>query len=166
MGLLDWAANNERRDSVAHRLRRQRFSLFLSLLQAMEPPIRILDVGGTEEFWVRMDFAAASGIEIVIFNLDQSVIARAGFAGIEGDARKMPFADGEFSVVFSNSTIEHVGTLADQRDMADEICRVGQSYFVQTPHRHFPLEAHALLPLFQYLPPRGRVWIARRFKPG
>jgi hypothetical protein len=76
------------------------------------------------------------------------------------------FRAGEFDVVFSNSVIEHLGTLNEQRWMADEIRRVGKRYFVQTPNRYFPLEPHFLVPFFQFLPLRMRVQLVRRFDLG
>jgi hypothetical protein len=84
-----------------------------------------------------------------------------------GDARAMPqFAAKSFDVVFSNSVIEHVGDYANQRRMADEIRRVGQRYFVQTPNKRFPIEPHFLVPWFQYLPTGTRSWLLSRFDVG
>jgi len=61
-------------------------------------------------------------------------------------------ADKAYDIVFSNSVIEHVGGLRDQRRMAGECLRVGKAHFIQTPNRHFPVEPHFLLPFFQCLP--------------
>jgi hypothetical protein len=89
------------------------------------------------------------------------------FSSVAGDARAMPeFADAEFDVVFSNSVIEHVGGLEDQRRMAEEIQRVGRRFFVQTPNRRFPIEPHTVFPLFQFLPLAARVSLVRRFQLG
>jgi hypothetical protein len=71
--------------------------------------------------------------------------------------------DKSFDIVFSNSVIEHVGPFEKQQLMANEIRRVGQSYWVQTPNKHFPLEPHFLFPFYQYLPHGARRVIAQRW---
>lgn len=70
---------------------------------------------------------------------------------VQGSARDMPFADGEFDVVFSNSMIEHVGDWDAQVRVAREIVRVGRHIWAQTPNRHFPVEVHYGVPLAQWL---------------
>jgi len=57
-----------------------------------------------------------------------------------------------FDLVFSNSVIEHLYTFENQIKMASEIERVGKRYFIQTPNKYFPIEAHYALPFAQYLP--------------
>jgi hypothetical protein len=54
----------------------------------------------------------------------------------------MPFRTYSFGAAISNSVIEHVGTIDDQRLFAEEIQRVARTYAVQTPSRFFPLEPH------------------------
>ena len=67
---------------------------------------------------------------------------------------KLPFGDGSFDFVFSNSAIEHLRTPERQRRFAVEVARVGKRYCVQTPNRWFPLESHLLTPWVHYLPKR------------
>jgi hypothetical protein len=130
-------------------------------------PIKILDVGGTLLFWERMGFTQASGIQVVMLNVTKNATEQDHFISVVGDARDMSaFADNEFDVVFSNSVIEHVGTYADQRRMAEEVKRVGKRYFLQTPNRYFPIEPHFLFPLFQFLPLSVRVFLVRHFNVG
>lgn len=76
------------------------------------------------------------------------------------------FKDKEFDVVFSNSVIEHVGGWGNQQKMAKEIQRVGKHYFVQTPNYYFPIEPHFLLPIFQFLPVKRKVWLIQHFTLG
>ena len=71
---------------------------------------------------------------------------------VQGDALELPFADGEFDVVFSNAVVEHVGGRERQRRFVEEALRVARRAFVTTPNRWFPLEVHTLLPLVHWLP--------------
>ena len=67
---------------------------------------------------------------------------------------------------FSNAVIEHVGNWRRQQLFAAEIRRVARTgYFVTTPNLYFPIEPHALLPLYQFYPVRLKRW-ALRFSPG
>ncbi len=166
-GLIRKLADNRTEDSLATHLRRKRFSLFQSLLSRLPRPIKILDVGGTQQFWQTMGFAGQEGLHIVILNLAAEKTASPLFQSVAGDARNMPeFSNREFDVVFSNSVIEHLGTWAGQQAMAREIQRVGQRFFVQTPNRYFPLEPHFLFPFFQFLPLSVRVWLVTHFNVG
>ena len=110
---------------------------------------RILDVGGDPGWWV------GSGYERQVTLSNLSFAERpAPFEYLVADARAMTaVGTGAFDVVHSNSVIEHVGSWEDQQAMAREIARIGRRYWVQTPYRHFPLEAHFLFPFFQYLTP-------------
>ncbi len=84
---------------------------------------------------------------------------------VQADGTDLPFADGEFDVAFSNSVIEHVPPEL-QPAFASEIRRVSKRYFVQTPNRHFPIEPHYQLPLFQFVPKRVQRELNRRFTLG
>jgi SAM-dependent methyltransferase len=74
-------------------------------------------------------------------------------------AEGLPFADGEFDLVYCSSVIEHVPP-ARRAAFAAEVRRVGRGWFVQTPALSFPIEPHALLPFAHWLPvgPRKRYW--------
>jgi SAM-dependent methyltransferase len=137
----------------AARARARRHEQFTRRL-GLSPSDRILDVGCGRGGLAAMDRTH----EIV--GLD--VREQEGYVGsrlVVGDAREMPFGDGEYDVVWCNSLIEHVDP-ADRMRVANEIRRVAQRWWVQTPNRWFPVEPHVLLPLFQYLPRglRRRLW--------
>lgn len=159
-------ADNSDSRSLATRMRRRRFEVFLSLLKTLKGHVEILDIGGTQQFWDLMLGEDSPDIRVTLLNLHQSV-SSPRFVSVVGDARSMPeFAAGSFDVVFSNSVIEHVGDYRNQRRMADEIRRVGRRYFVQTPNKRFPIEPHFLVPWFQYLPTGTRAWLLSRFDVG
>ena len=71
---------------------------------------------------------------------------------VQGDGCDLQYADGEFDICFSNSTIEHLHTYGNQQRFAAEVRRVGQSYYVQTPARSFPFEPHWLGFFIHWLP--------------
>jgi hypothetical protein len=117
----------------------------------MQPALsRILDVGGYPGFWSSMGCQG----HITCLNLDAHPAPSlpSGFTYVQGDARHLPYSDGEFDIVFSNSVIEHLGTIEDQSRFAAEIRRVGRGYWVQTPNRWFPVEPHLVAPFVHYWP--------------
>ena len=153
--------------SLATALRRKRFALFQALIERLDPPVRILDVGGTEQFWDMMKFAASERIQITLLNTFPVEVSSPHMQSAVGDARDLSqFGDHEFDVVFSNSVIEHVGGIDDQRRMANEIRRVAKFYFVQTPNRGFPIEPHFMFPFFQFLPVPCRAKLLQKFNLG
>jgi len=159
--------DHSNKESLAAQARKKRFELFKSLLNSLERPVRILDVGGTEGFWRSMDFIQEPGIEITLLNIQEIPTTLPNFTSLQGDARSLSqFADKSFHIAFSNSVIEHVGGPQDQRAMADEIKRVAQWHFVQTPNRYFPIEPHFVFPMFQFLPTGIKVWLIRHFDLG
>jgi hypothetical protein len=120
---------------------------------------RILDVGGDEGTWHLYHELTGVLPRVTVLNLSPSYKpADPRVSWLYGDARTLPFGPGDFDLVYSNSVIEHVGTLEQQRRMADEIRRLAAPYWVQTPNRRFFLEPHLVAPLAQFAP-RG---VARR----
>lgn len=160
MGLFHDLRDPDSGRSLAKRMRGRRFAFFRSLVDPLPKPLKILDVGGTQDFWERERYTASETASITVVNLDAPASRHANITTMDGNACDMPqFEAGEFDVVFSNSVIEHVGGIESQRAMAREIQRVGKRYFVQTPNRHFPIEPHYLFPFFQYLPVGIKTWL-------
>lgn len=138
-------------------MRKNRLASFLNLLPAGSSQIRVLDVGGTLEFWTSSWEERCERLSITLLNLTAAPVSGDGpFRSLAGDARDLSrFVDREFDFCFSNSVIEHVGTLGDQRRMANEVQRVARGYFVQTPYRYFILEPHFHVPGWAQMP----VWL-------
>lgn len=167
MTLLQSLADNTNQDSLAVKLRKKRFGVFRALMQQLPKPITILDVGGTQQFWESVDCTDPSSVAVTLVNVVDCPATRENFSTTIGDARLMrQFNDGQFDVVFSNSVIEHVGTWEDQCSMAKEVVRIGKHYVVQTPNYYFPIEPHFLVPGFQFLPFRLRVFLLQHFNLG
>jgi ubiquinone/menaquinone biosynthesis C-methylase UbiE len=159
-------ADNTLPNSIVNKFRRKRFKLFLNLIKDLPKPLKILDAGGTENFWVQMGFTRPEA-EITILNTEIIKTSYPNFKFILGNAKDLSmFKDDEFEIVFSNSVIEHVGDYTDQKKMADEISRVGKTYFVQTPNYYFPMEPHFLFPFFQFLPKKIQIFLVMNFNLG
>ena len=120
----------------------------------------VLEVGGSAFIW---QFARVQP-KLTFLNLLPAIDrTQTGTDLVAGDGRSLPFCDGAFDIVFSNSVIEHVGSTADQQKFAREVARVGKGYWVQTPNRRFPFEMHVMLPLVHYLPPEWQRRVVTRF---
>lgn len=160
-------ADHSEKDSLASRFRQRRFARFRALVNEISGPVRILDVGGTEQFWHDMNFPSAENIHITLLNVEKVPVSMDVFYSVSGDAANMScFADNEFDIVFSNSTIEHLGSWQNQQNMAAEVQRISERYFIQTPNRYFPIEPHFLFPFFQFLPQSIQVQIALHWTTG
>jgi hypothetical protein len=142
--------------------RRRRMDAFFTTL-GVTADSSVLDVGGTADTWT--DLAVRP--KVTLLNMPRAGVGpEAGFSAVGADGCRLPFANRSFDVIFSNSVIEHVGSPARQKAFADEVRRVGCSYWVQTPNYWFPVEAHLLTPAVHFLPKswqravltRGSVW--------
>jgi SAM-dependent methyltransferase len=137
---------------VAARARARRHERFFALT-GIHAGARVLDVGcgsiGLRALEPELDITGVDVIERPDYR-GPFVCADAG----EG----LPFADGEFDLVYCNSVIEHVPP-PRRRAFAAEIRRVGRGWYVQTPAWSFPIEPHALLPAAHWLP----VWLRKRY---
>lgn len=163
----------------AARARQRRARLFRELLEPTAAD-RILDLGSEDGSHIAEVVPFRENVHIA--DISREALARGrekyGFQTVLLDeAGGLPFPDGHFDVVFCSSVIEHVSVdkrdvgrfrtqaefareaYARQRRLAEEIRRVSRGYFVQTPHRYFPIESHTWLPLPIVLLPR-RVQVA------
>ena len=149
-------AASDHPDSVGNKFRNKRFSEFESLISKNFPEnseIKILDVGGTGYFWKNKNFLKKYNVNITLLNLTTEELDMPGISSIAGNATDLSeFADESFDLVFSNSVIEHLYDWENQIKMADEVMRVGKKFFIQTPNKHFFIEAHYAIPFIQYFP--------------
>jgi SAM-dependent methyltransferase len=138
---------------LAARARARRHARFFALTR-LPAGARVLDVG-----------CGAIGLRALEPTLDITGVdlaERPDYPGpfVRADATAgLPFADGEFDLVYCSSVIEHVPP-ARREAFAAELRRVGRGWFVQTPAFSFPIEPHALLPGAHWLPSplRRRYW--------
>lgn len=174
---------SEVRRGLMFRLKYLRFNLFQTVLQPVQAVTRkrrmrmfvsrmnvqadtsILDLGGQPKIW------AGVGLRLNIVILNLSGIAEKGFNShhdityIDGDACNVAeFPNRRFDIVFSNSVIEHVGDDRKQREFAHEVKRLGESYWIQTPSKYFPLEAHCGMPFWWFYPKRAQEYFLTRWR--
>jgi SAM-dependent methyltransferase len=143
---------------VSGHFRRRRMRRFAAELQ-VNGATRILDIGGTPEYWSLLPERP----RVTLLNTPRARADVGDTEWVAGDGRSLPFRDGAFDVVFSNSVIEHVGDAESQERFAREVARVGRRYWVQTPNRWFPVEQHLLTPFVHWLPRAWQRTIVPRF---
>jgi hypothetical protein len=151
--LLFRFADNGSERSAAYRFRRARVRKFAELLEPVSGELRILDVGGSAEFWLAYRDELRRPAAITVLNQNFGEQPRIPWITyVSGDARDLHmFANRQFDMCLSNSVIEHVDAKGQFR-MAKEIRRVARGYFVQTPNVYFPIEPHFLVPGWQFMP--------------
>lgn len=120
---------------------------------------RVLDVGGYVFNWSFIPVRP----RLTILNLDFTAKTGTDITWINADGRALPFKNGAFEIIFSNSVIEHLGDFANQEKFAQEINRVGLRYYVQTPNRWFPVKPHLITPLIHFLPRKWQKRFLRNF---
>lgn len=163
-----WAASRRAREKRAD-LFRGRFKI--------NRQTKILDIGSETGENIKLvlgesDYAPEN---VIIADINAESLAagreKFGFQTVLLDeSGKLPFDNHSFDIVYCSSVIEHVTipkndiwkitdenefrrkSSVNQKKFADEIRRVGKSYFVQTPNRNFIIESHSWLPLAGFLP--------------
>lgn len=133
-------------------VRGARIRLFIKIMRPVHGT-KILDLGGQPTIWDFVD------IPLVITCVNLPGIAMIDhqthhdITYVEGDACHLPnFKFGDFDIVFSNSVIEHVGNSGKQMQFAHEVMRLSNNYWIQTPCKEFPIEAHSGMPFWWYYP--------------
>ena len=154
--IFELFASSENPNSLGAKFRAKRLQHFEKLFfEQKEPkrPYRILDVGGTDYFWKGSQILNIPEVKIILLNLHLEPSSHPQIESLIGDATQMTeFEDQSFDLIFSNSVIEHLYTFENQKLMAQEIIRLGKKYYIQTPNKYFPIEAHYALPFAQWLP--------------
>ena len=145
-------------DAAVRRFRAGRMRRFLAAF-GVNVRTRVLDVGGTPLNWL----LAPIRPRVTLVNMPRAKEPLpAGFEMVFATGSVLPFPDRAFDIVFSNSVIEHIGDPAARQRFAEEVRRVGRSYWVETPNRRFPVEPHLCTPFLHFLPRRWQEWVVRR----
>ena len=140
------------RAPFSKRSREKRMRSYMALM-GIRAGMSIIDLGGTSMIWS----GVSQRLNLTILNLPgglgTSQSSHHSIRFVEGDACHVDeFRDWSFDSVFSNSVIEHVGPVDKQEAFASEVRRLGKSYWVQTPSKWFPIEAHCGMPFWWLYP--------------
>ena len=162
--------------SASRRARQKRAAIFRRKFR-LDETTRVLDIGSEngENINLVLNGTRIKPENVCIADIEENALKygreKFGYQSVLLDESGiLPFADGEFDLVYCSSVIEHVtlpkseiwkvtgenefsgAAWANQRKFAAEIRRVGRAYFVQTPNRGFLIESHSWLPFVGFLP--------------
>lgn len=158
------------RQSLEFGFRAKRFQDVRRLIEAVlaeKGHAEILDLGGTETYWLVGDEFIRDNrnrLHFTIVNTELQDIDQTALFSFQHASATDPalFAGRRFDLVHSNSVIEHVGIWPDMQGFAANTRRLAPRYYVQTPNYWFPFEPHFRTPFFQYLPERLRAALIMR----
>jgi ubiquinone/menaquinone biosynthesis C-methylase UbiE len=140
---------------MSYRSRRKKFELLESVFRP-RPEDRVLDIGASGAVFLRYTFEdvypypqriTAGGYDPGEVLSARHNYPKPSYAVFDGC--RLPFPDKSFDLVFSNAVIEHIP--GQQKQFAEEVTRVGKSWFVTTPNYWYPFETHYHLPFIQFL---------------
>ena len=161
---------------VSRKSRENRAVLFRQLF-SIDETTKILDIGSEDgsniNFYLQGTNSRPENVYLADINESAIKTGKEKFgyqAVLLDESGKLPFDDKFFDIVFCSSVIEHVTigkeevwemqnedefaklSLERQTFLANEIRRIGRSFFVQTPNRNFIFETHSWLPFIAFLP--------------
>jgi hypothetical protein len=148
--------------SLGERLRVSRWETFRRQFPGIED-MTVVDLGGTADMWLRAPLRAR---HVHLINLEPHPAELPDWITAENaDVTDPEVAAklGSHDLVFSNSTIEHVGGHSQRRRFADAVGLLAPQHWIQTPYRYFPVEPHFVAPGFQFLPLAARARLVRRW---
>lgn len=163
--------------------KRKRFVRFLDLVKP-EPGKFVLDLGGGQGtfFYDNLDLVQKHGLRVVVADIYAQELQIAEVRGFDtlllDESGLANLDENQFETIFCNSVIEHATlskadiwdyraddfyekAFAIQKKFAENIERVAEKYFVQTPCVNFPLESHSWLPAFYAYPKSRALHVAR-----
>ena len=125
--------------------------------------MRVLDLGGTPEYWLNAPTRPAS-VRCVNLEVREASLDLPWIECVVGDACE-PQA-GEYDLVVSNSCIEHVGGHERRLRFSETVHAAAGCHWVQTPYRYFPIEPHWVFPGFQCLPASAQMHVSKNWPLG
>lgn len=135
--------------------RRRRGQLMRDCFPGIEQ-MTVCDLGGSIHFWQKVGIRLGPD-RLTILNIDDYVAGPMPgtevppYRVVIYDGKTIPFPDGHFDLLVSNSVIEHVPP-AEREALAREMRRVSRRLFIQTPAWSFPVEQHFMMPFVHWVP--------------
>ena len=147
---------------------RQRRSQWFMTAIGIRPGMKIIDLGGAPMIWGLVDLP----LNITLFNvehgpnasLESERMPQHKFSFMTGDACDVDLPSNSFDIAFSNSVIEHVGDRTRRSAFAKHVRRLAPKYWVQTPAKYFPIEAHTGMPFWWYYPEDVRQALIKKWR--
>lgn len=159
--------DNTKAGSLANKFRKKRFLYFLDIVEKMKKPVKVIDLGGTENFWEQMGIAGNNDFIITLLNLNIEETSYYNIKPLKGDVLELSPSDlAQHDVIFSNSLIEHIPSYIEQKKFAEMVLACNKPYYIQTPNFYFPFEPHFLFPCFQFFPYSLRKFLVMNFNMG
>ncbi|MEO6788019.1 MAG: methyltransferase domain-containing protein [Chthoniobacteraceae bacterium] len=143
---------------ISHLARARNYRHFA---EAMRPDERteILDIGTCDELTPEANMLQQMHphpARITCTSIGEGSGILAAYPGVRHEriepGARLPFADGQFDIAFSNAVVEHVGSAIAQQTFVRELCRVSRRAYLAVPSRLFPIEHHTCLPLLHWFP--------------
>lgn len=146
-------------NSISSKARYKRMNKFLPYfkneIKRNLDRVSILDVGGEARFWEVVDDFFVTSSDITLLNLEsaQCTNQHKHMRSVVGNALDLKsYDENSMNLVFSNSVLEHVGDWDSITKMVSEMKRVGEHFYLQTPNKYFPIDAHYSVPFLQFFP--------------
>jgi hypothetical protein len=167
--------NYQSKKSVAFKLRAKRSVRLKQLITECYKKygkVNIIDIGGTKLYWniIPESFLRENRVTIAVVNLPNGQALPENddvFSFYNGNGCNLVnFTDKSFHIAHSNSVIEHVGSDENRVKFANEIKRVSEFYYLQTPNFWFPIEPHFVTPFFHWFPIPVKIWLLLHFNLG
>ena len=146
-------------DNVIENKRNEMFELFKKKLSRVSVD-SLLDIGTTEEnllkssnFFVKKFQYIKIKKSISDQNIDKTYFDRFIKKSITSDFKPEDIELFKSDLVISSATIEHVGNVANQKKMLENIISLtNKIFFVTTPYRFYPIDFHTKIPFIHMFP--------------
>ena len=130
------SAYNASQNHFGYEFKETRLRKCIDLMSPL-PKGRLLDIGCTEGDWAL--FWKARGWQVAGVDINREKLAIARERGVDGrycdlNSNPLPFADGEFDLIFAGEVIEHLVDTDGFLSEASRCCKPGGYILVTTPN--------------------------------